>query len=169
MSDESYYAILGISETASQDEIERAYRNFTEAYHVLSDSIQRSYYDQQLARRREQDAFSLIPTEPPKAAAAPPLPSHNSLHAYPVTCLRWPSARPQPRAGERGIDWRDFAPVAGILCLFAPFVLMRFVFDRDNNMADYGWFLGLAVVLMVFCFGSLDLESRGIFIVAKVL
>jgi curved DNA-binding protein CbpA len=63
MSDETYYTVLGISETATQDEIDRAYRNFIEAYHVLSDSTQRSCYDQQLAERRQQNAIA-----PPKAA-----------------------------------------------------------------------------------------------------
>lgn len=137
MSDDTYYTILGISETATQDKIDRAYRNFIEAYQVLSDPTQRSFYDQQLVERRQHNAPA--PTTPPRAAATFPPPSRISL----------PSARPQPQAGERGIDWRDFAPVAGILCLFAPLVLMRFVFDRDSDTADYGWILGLAVVLTV--------------------
>ena len=138
MSDDTYYTILSISETATQDEIDRAYRNFIEAYQVLSDSTQRSSYDQQLVQHRQQNAPA--PTTPPKASATFPPPSHTSL----------PSARPQPQAGERAIDWRDFAPVAGILCVFAPVVLMRFVFDHDSDMADYGWFLGLAGVLTFF-------------------
>jgi curved DNA-binding protein CbpA len=138
MSDHSYYAILGISETTTQHEIDRAYRTFIEAYQVLSDSTQRSAYDRQLVQHRPQNAPS--PTTSPKAAATFPPPSHTSL----------PSPRLQLEAGERGIDWRDFAPVAGILCVFAPVVLMRFVFVRDSDMADYGWFLGLAVVLTFF-------------------
>jgi len=56
MGDKTYYTVLGISETASQDEIDRAYRSSIEAYHVLSDSIQRSFYDQQLAQSRRQNA-----------------------------------------------------------------------------------------------------------------
>ena len=136
MSDDTYYTLLGISETATQDEIDRAYRNFIEAYQALSDPTQRSFYDQQLVQHRQHNAPA--PTKPPRAAATFPPPSRTSL----------PSARPQPQASERGIDWRDFAPVAGILCLLLPVVFMRFVFDRD--MADYGWFLGLAVVLTVF-------------------
>lgn len=80
----------------------------------------------------------LLRLNPPKDAATFPPPSHTSL----------PSARPQPHPGELGIHWRDFAPMAGILCMFAPVVLMRFVFDCDSrDIADYGWFLGLSVVL----------------------
>ena len=52
MSHDTYYTVLGIPETATQDEINRAYMNFTEAYHVLSDSTQRLSYDQQLAQHR---------------------------------------------------------------------------------------------------------------------
>jgi hypothetical protein len=132
MSDHTYYTILGISETATQDEIDRAYRTFIEAYQVLSDSTQRSSYDQQLVQHRQQNAPP--PTTPPKAAATFPPPSYTSS----------PILQPQPEAGKRGIDWRDFGPVVGILCVLAPVALtMRFVFDRDSE----GWFLGLAVVL----------------------
>jgi hypothetical protein len=138
MSDDTFYTILGISETATQDEIDRAYRNFIEAYQVLSDSTQRSFYDQQLVQHRQQNVQA--PTMSPKAAATFLPPAQTSLS----------SARPQPHPGERGIDWRDFAPVAGILCLFVPAVLMTFVSDRDSDMRDYGWFLGLAVVLTFF-------------------
>jgi plasmid maintenance system antidote protein VapI len=66
MSDETYYTVLGISDTATQDEIDRAYQNLIEAYHVLSDSTERSSYDQQLAERRRQSPAA--PTEMPKAA-----------------------------------------------------------------------------------------------------
>jgi flagellar biogenesis protein FliO len=80
----------------------------------------------------------LLRLNPPKDAAIFPPPSHTSM----------PSARPQPHPGELGIHWRDFAPMAGILCVFAPVVLMRFVFDSNGrDIADYGWFLGLSVIL----------------------
>jgi curved DNA-binding protein CbpA len=138
MSDGTYYTTLGISETATEDEIDRAYRTLIEAYQVLSDSTQRSSYDQQLIQYRQQNVPA--PTTPPKAGATFPPPSHTSL----------PSPRPQPHAGERAIDWRDFAPVAGVLCVLAPLVLMGFVFDPDSDLADYRWFLGLAVVLTFF-------------------
>jgi DnaJ-class molecular chaperone len=48
----TYYAVLGIPETATQDEINRAYLNLTEAHRVLSNSSQRLSYDQQLAQQR---------------------------------------------------------------------------------------------------------------------
>ncbi len=70
MSDETHYTVLGISEAATQDEIERRYREFIAAYHVLSDSTQRTSYDQQLAQGCQQN----VPSSPatPKAAATPP-------------------------------------------------------------------------------------------------
>ena len=61
MSDKTYYTVLGISETASQDEIDRAHRRSIEAYRVLSDSTQRSFYDQQLAQGRRQNARTPSP------------------------------------------------------------------------------------------------------------
>jgi hypothetical protein len=126
MSDESYYTILGISETATQDEIERVYRRIAGAYHVLSDSIQRSRYDQQLVQQR---AVFLLPTAPPEAAATPPLDCHSSLPAYPVKYSRWPSAEPQPQAGESDSVWRNLAPWTGVLLLLAFPLSMLFVFD----------------------------------------
>ena len=140
MSDESYYTILGISETATQDEIDRAYRNFIEAYHVLSDSIQRLRYDQQLAQYRQKDAFYLLPTEPPKAAATPPLLSHASLADYPVTYVTSPSAGPEPQAGEADSDWWDLAPLAIVLLLLAFPLCVMFAFNSH---------LGRSVVLVL--------------------
>src|ERR1019366_1644248 len=131
MSDDTYYTILGISETATQDKIDRAYRNFIEAYQVLSDPTQRSFYDQQLVERRQHNAPA--PTTPPRAAATFPPPSRISL----------PSARPQPQAGERGIDWRDFAPVAGILCLFSLLALVTeflcYTRASSGSLLALGW------------------------------
>lgn len=157
MSDQSYYTILGICETATQDEIERAYRNFVEAYHVLSDSIQRSRYDQQLARYRQQDAFFLLPTEPPKAAATPPLPSHTSLADYPVKYLTWPSARPQPQAGEANSDWWDLAPLAGVLLLLAFPLCLMFAFD-----SHLGWSAVLVLTVPVLARWSLVCLGRSV-------
>jgi curved DNA-binding protein CbpA len=70
MSERTYYTILGISETATQDEIDRAYQSVAEAYWVLSDSTERSSYDQQLAQRRQ---YSLAPKAPPGADLTCPL------------------------------------------------------------------------------------------------
>jgi curved DNA-binding protein CbpA len=64
MSDDTYYTVLGVPETATQGEIEGRYRTFIEAYQVLSDPGQRSSYDQQRARRPQQKA------SPPLSGAA---------------------------------------------------------------------------------------------------
>jgi hypothetical protein len=143
MSDETYYTALGIPETATQDEIDRAHRNFIEAYHVLSDSTQRLSYDQQLAQRRRQNAPA--PTAPPEVAAVPPPPSFTSL----------PSARLQLQAGKR-IDWRYFAPLAGILLLLSPMLIMLLFFDKD-----------LALLMCTVCF-LVTVIVMTVFILTKV-
>jgi len=71
MSEGTYYTVLGISEIATQDEIDRAYRSFIEAYRVLSDPTQRSSYDHQLSLQRQQ--YTPTPTAPSKAASTCPL------------------------------------------------------------------------------------------------
>ncbi len=67
MSDGTYYTVLGIPETATKGEIDRAYRSFVEAYQVLSDTTQRSSYDQHLAQQRQQ--YSPAPAPPPEGAS----------------------------------------------------------------------------------------------------
>ena len=71
MSDGTYYSLLGIPESAAIDEIERAYWSVREAYRMLSDPIQRSFYDQRLAQQRQQKA--LAPAWPPKVSSTCPL------------------------------------------------------------------------------------------------
>ena len=78
MSDETYYTVLGISETATRDEIDRAYWEFIDAYHLLSDPPRRSSYDRQLAEHRRQNAPA--PLAPSKAA---PTPFLFSVDAFP--------------------------------------------------------------------------------------
>jgi len=73
MIDETYYTVLRIFETATQDDIERAYRTFMEAYHVVSDATRRSSYDQDLAQQRRQ-RYAPAP-QAQLMAALEPLPS----------------------------------------------------------------------------------------------
>jgi hypothetical protein len=117
MSDDTHYTVLGISETATQYEIDRAHRSLIEAYDVLSDSTRRSSYDQQLAQHRKQNAPA--PTAPPKTAGTAP-PSYTSL----------PSAQPQQQVGKRDIEWWDLAPLVGVLFVLAPWCMLV-VFDSD--------------------------------------
>ena len=101
MSDDTYYTVLDVSETATQLEIKTAYRNLlkkihpdtvstlspemrrtaedmtkeiNEAYEVLSDAGMRREYDRQLTGYRQQSA-PVAPSCRPKAAATstPPL------------------------------------------------------------------------------------------------
>ena len=82
MSDGTYYAVLGISEAATQEEIDRAYRSFGEAYRVLSDPTQRSSYDQQLAQHRQQHA----PAQPAPKKAAPACPLYPEVFSEHIGC-----------------------------------------------------------------------------------
>jgi hypothetical protein len=93
MSDETYYTILNVKETASASEIKTAYhdlikqvhpdtitnlapylrkiaedkaKEITEAYGVLSNSSKRQDYDRQLAAYRRQSAPPAPPTPPPQ-------------------------------------------------------------------------------------------------------
>ena len=131
MSRDTYYIVLGIPETATPDEIKRAYRRLIkqihpdkfsnaspnrklatekrskdviEAYYVLSDSAQRSSYDQQLARYRQQHTSGL-PRSQPRTATA----STTARRAGTASPLRSrtsrPSPRSQPRADQKGSNW----------------------------------------------------------------
>ena len=82
MRDETYYTILGLSETATQEEIDRAFRSCVEAYEVLSDSPQRSSYDLQLAEHRQQQAP--VPTAPSKTV--PPCPLYPEVFSKYIGC-----------------------------------------------------------------------------------
>jgi len=97
---DTYYTVLGISETATQKEIKAAYRELmkqvhpdavpkaspywkqqaeekskevTEAYRVLSNTVQRSLYDRNLAdlRRASQPHTQAAPAPQPKPAPTP--------------------------------------------------------------------------------------------------
>jgi curved DNA-binding protein CbpA len=119
MRNETHYTALGISETATHDEINRAYQNFIEAYQVLSDSNQRSSYDQQLAQHRQQNAAARPPQPPPKSATTSPAKAaHSLLPGYTSP----PNLRPQPQSGEpprsyHGWDYNPLSVMTAILIL----------------------------------------------------
>jgi curved DNA-binding protein CbpA len=120
ISGDTHYTVLGISETATEYEIKRAYRRLIrqihpdkfanaspfwklasekksreliEAYYVLSDSAQRASYDQYLAQKRQQH-HPPLPPQPIAAKTSPPS-SHTPS----------PSPRPHVRAGQKATEW----------------------------------------------------------------
>jgi hypothetical protein len=123
MSDDTYYTVLGIPETATQGEIERRFQEFIAAYRVLSDSTQRSSYDQQLAQGGQQN----VPSSPASPKAAATSPAHSSP-APPIEldwyqgayCLFPPRdtspPNPRPQHGEGDFPWGAWV---AILLLFA--------------------------------------------------
>jgi curved DNA-binding protein CbpA len=129
VSDETYYTALGVSETATQDEIDRAYRNFIEAHHVLSDSTQRSSYDQQLAQHRQQRTPAS-----PKAATTPTPLSVNLQFSSGCDGLDYPegsyclfprySSRPADERFEEEPIRNPWAVVASILILIGLWYLI---------------------------------------------
>src|SRR5580704_9363944 len=109
MSDDTYYTVLNVKETASPSEIKTAYRDLikqvhpdtitnlapylrqiaedkakeiTEAYTVLSSSGKRRDYDKQLAEYRRQNAPYTPPPSPSTQRAA----SQASANHYCTTC-----------------------------------------------------------------------------------
>jgi curved DNA-binding protein CbpA len=141
MSDDTYYTVLGIPETATQDEIKRAYRDsirlahpdkfpnaspewklavegkskeIIEAYHVLSNSTQRSCYDRQLAQYRRQNARATPPRGTKAAATSPPRSYTSPPHSAPQQPFNW-------------------AAFAGILILVAPWYLLFVTVDDSNK------------------------------------
>jgi curved DNA-binding protein CbpA len=98
MSD-TYYIALGLSETATQADIERRRREFIAAYLVLSDSTLRSSYDELLARQRQQRASAIPPSrslyewdqQDPQVEGA-------HIRVGPTR----PDGRPHPHAGKTG-------------------------------------------------------------------
>ena len=101
MSDDTYYTVLGVSETATQLELKTAYRNLlkkihpdtvstlspemrrtaedltkeiNEAYSVLSEAGMRCEYDRQLTEYRQQSAPVAPPCRPKAAATSTPPP-----------------------------------------------------------------------------------------------
>jgi len=152
MTPETYYTVLGISESATQDEIKRAYRELirqvhpdtvpnasaywrraaeesskeiNEAYHVLTDSARRSSYDEQLAEYRRQQAAPAPSPSVWRAAGTPP-PRSNGWPTAPAS----PERSTQKQTG-RGYNWQPLQRWAGnypvlagciIVLLLAPVV-----------------------------------------------
>jgi hypothetical protein len=112
MSDETYYTVLNVKETASASEIKTAYRDLikqvhpdtlanlapylrkiaedkakeiTEAYGVLSNSSKRRDYDNQLAAYRRQSAPQATPT-PPTPESTPSQGASTSSFGYCTKC-----------------------------------------------------------------------------------
>jgi curved DNA-binding protein CbpA len=112
VSDDTYYTILNVKETASSAEIKTAYRDLirqvhpdtianlgpylrniaedkakeiNEAYSILSDSSKRRDYDRQLAEYRRQNA-SQTPPPPPPQQPSPQAASGTSSWPYCNRC-----------------------------------------------------------------------------------
>jgi curved DNA-binding protein CbpA len=129
MSDDTYYTLLDVSETATQLEIKTAYRNLLkkihpdtvstlspelrrtaedltkeiiEAFEVLSDAGRRREYDLQLAEYRPQSAPAAPPREP---IAAPTSTPRTTRRTY----VSPPTRAPKPRAGAWGTIGRVFS------------------------------------------------------------
>jgi len=138
MSEETYYTVLGVPETATHTEIKQAYRDLVrqvhpdsvptaslywkqvadektkevnEAYRVLSDSAQRSLYDRQLAEHRKA-------TAPPQPAYTPPPQSPPKQQAArpPVTPTYQPVKSGLFRCNECGayFHWTAVCPKTGV-------------------------------------------------------
>jgi len=151
----TYYAVLGIPETATQDEIKRAYRrlirrvhpdkfpdasphwklaveqnsrNVIEAYYVLSDSAERSIYDKQLARYRQKQACAPRPVPHPRTAATT---SPTRSYSSPL------NPRPQPDADQMGPNGfemllRSIMIAAALLLTLLSFVLWLVIPDINT-------------------------------------
>jgi curved DNA-binding protein CbpA len=155
MRGDTYYAVLGIPETATRDEIKRAYRRLIrrvhpdkfpdaspywklaveqnsrkviEAYYVLSDSTERSIYDKQLARYRQKQACAPTPVPHPRTATTPAPRSYTS------------PLNPQPQTDAGQVEPNGFAMwlrsitiAAALLLMLLSFVLWLVIPDVNTN------------------------------------
>jgi hypothetical protein len=131
MSDDTYYTLLDVSETATQLEIKTAYRNLlkkihpdtvstlspelrrtaedltkeiNEAYSVLSDAGMRREYDRLITEYRQQSAPAAPPRRPKAAATSTPRP-----YASPPTRAPQPRVVGRPvRVVGRAVAWGAF-------------------------------------------------------------
>jgi curved DNA-binding protein CbpA len=154
MTGDTHYLVLGIPETATLAEIKHAYRalmrqihpdrfpnaspywklsveerskKVIEAYCVVSDSTQRSSYDQQLAQYRRRYASAPQPksptTTPPRKAATTSRP-----HSYPSP----PNPRPKMESVQMGL-LRFFVGFLILATLFSGIFDFPSLFQTDPD------------------------------------
>lgn len=125
MSDETYYTVLNVKETASASEIKTAYRDLikqvhpdtianlapylrkiaedkakelTEAYAILSNASKRRDYDRQIREYRRQttpQSTPAPPTPPPPPQSTAPRPLGYKLGQKAATLMRWSFDHPK--------------------------------------------------------------------------
>jgi hypothetical protein len=170
-SKDTYYSVLGVSETATPREVRSAYRallkklhpdtvatlsddlrreaecvtqQIIEAYLVLADPRQRDIYNRHLASQRKQ---SITASTVPNSATGTR--SHIST--------RTSSASKTPRPKKTGGHWESLGCAMLtilILGVFAPFLIMAVTVDEDS------FTLSFVLVEIVFLLSQIWLQDR---------